>query len=515
MKVRKYRSLLAAAALFVLLDSITAQAACPPPGIFGQLLRYTASLNGWEPMPKELDQYLSGSGISSSVDTLAAWIPECVKKLDPADLACASSYLEIIKKKKPESENTLELDLDDDTYRKKYLSGYLDRIPAELKDPELYSNFGKPGAANKIVEKLRKNPGWNVTKISDPDMGDTVIAHIPGKESDLLFQFRVLKNGKLKFPNSITILKEEDGKKLDRPKLIYEGLSVEKISISKGASSATKLQLTSTPHDFQHVFTDDPGKPGSCFNCHMGGFQYLIPDRQAGEINKRAAFAINSLLLGYGITEQVGVSRDVDPKTNVSLRLGPPLGPVDPPERTAEFIRSCATPGLSADSINRIGRAMNCSSCHDGKRILEKGTPVDLSRLPGLYKNGSYELKPIYAMSEIDNFMLHRVIQKNGTMPYDENDLNQEEKDSTVSCLLKERDRSFLNLLEPPGCRIFSNDKADPVGVLTSVLKAVTPPQGTPNVRDTGNKAEDLDVHSIGLAPKSNPRPAFTGTPAT
>lgn len=95
-----------------------------------------------------------------------------------------------------------------------------------------------------------------------------------------------------------------------------------------------------------------------CIMCHPSGLRGIFPvpgsvpaeeEPTLREIQKKLDGSIAADFGGY-----------YDPR-----RLGPVMGPIDPPSRPALLAR-CA-PGVPAASVQKIGQAMNCAKCHDGK----------------------------------------------------------------------------------------------------------------------------------------------------
>ncbi len=435
-------------------------AECPPGPIWKEALNFAAvtPVEGLKDKSKwkTLGDYLTAQQLD--FEQLKSILYTCSKTLDPDKKKCVEPYLQLIKPS-DKSKFKLEMSMEDEEYRKKYLTDYLDHVPPVLRDPKFFKELKKgnlEGMYN-FTKKLREQPGWLVSQYTNPDFQNTIVVLIPGEDRDFLVQFRISLLGELMIPNSISIIKAKNGKKLERPELIFEGLTLD--------DPAAGLQMTSLPNQSTSQDRhkgDKPGTPGSCFQCHMGGFVDLVPPKDASEVDKKQAHEINKRLIKLGITKQLGLTRDPDEKFGVSLKFGPPVGPIDPAWRTNEYLKQCAKKGLPPESLDRIRKSMNCMYCHNGNTIKENGLPLDSASLAKAFDWGAYELKPIYWLPGVglSAYPIKRALINHQSMPPGAS-LSLDERVSLSDCLLKERNEKFIEMLLPGDCDFFKAESVN------------------------------------------------------
>lgn len=104
-----------------------------------------------------------------------------------------------------------------------------------------------------------------------------------------------------------------------------------------------------------------------CIMCHPSGLRGIYP--RPGSVAPEEQATLKYIQKKLDSTTASAFGGYYDP-----TQLGPPVGPVDPPTRPA-LVARCAA-GLPEASKQRVARAMNCSSCHDGqdRGLLHAGT---------------------------------------------------------------------------------------------------------------------------------------------
>lgn len=104
-----------------------------------------------------------------------------------------------------------------------------------------------------------------------------------------------------------------------------------------------------------------------CIMCHPSGLRGIYP--RPGSVTPEEADSLKYVQKRLDAEPAAAFGGYYD-----GARIGPPMGPVDPPGRAA-LVARCAH-GLPAESLPRVAHAMNCASCHDGeyRGLLHAGT---------------------------------------------------------------------------------------------------------------------------------------------
>lgn len=95
-----------------------------------------------------------------------------------------------------------------------------------------------------------------------------------------------------------------------------------------------------------------------CIMCHPSGLRGIFPLPGSVAKDEEEMLKYIQKKLDGAKLDDFGGYYDLE-------KVGPPLGPVDPPGRDALVARCGAN--LGAASRAKVARAMNCASCHDGK----------------------------------------------------------------------------------------------------------------------------------------------------
>jgi hypothetical protein len=295
-------------------------------------------------------------------------------------------------------------------------------------------------------------------------IGDkSILIRIPGPQVDRWVHMIWDETGLGSFIFMIGVEKEDaTGKKLNPPKSFFNSFT--NISFSPESADPTPptptvvtapttdviapknphqnmmkgVKITATTQRPLRVSTPQ----ASCFACHRTGPMPIVPATDSDPISytgtKSAADAINEF------NEAIANTASATPR-NVNLdQLGPPLGEVNLPSRTDDFVKSCFNSSNAApESVSRVKQAMNCMGCHNGNNAGKLTFPIGVD-------NTTEPFTP----AKVFNQMI-----MSGHMPLGSgSQLSVDERSALAACLMKEFYGGFQSLVpgSAPGTYIKS-----------------------------------------------------------
>jgi hypothetical protein len=119
----------------------------------------------------------------------------------------------------------------------------------------------------------------------------------------------------------------------------------------------------------------DPSQQNRCVSCHRAGTIKILP--KAGTIHSLTAGTSDTEIMLW--FDQMR-TRFADFSNWDTSHLGPEMGPEDPPFRTVDAVRKCASvvkPDVTTEEVEVIRKQMNCEGCH-----FTDGPGTDVLRFP-------------------------------------------------------------------------------------------------------------------------------------
>lgn len=183
--------------------------------------------------------------------------------------------------------------------------------------------------------------------IDDSQSYGRFLVYVPNDNVDVFVQFGVRDNPLKPLPNGVSLIaivkRDAQGQVLAEPQAFFNDLW--RLRQPSGTVLSTRLKET--------------GAMESCYGCHSSALVPIVPDPRFFDVAKSgsALSLVEKVMAKYANASMPHFD---------TQSFGPPLGPVDSPQRTMAFIKSCSgKQDLNEDSVARIQSAMNCSSCHD------------------------------------------------------------------------------------------------------------------------------------------------------